>query len=69
MEEVKSAIDLREAARVTLKDWMMEQDRDQIIPALGGINGVAYTSATAAQRNAWLVCRLGRNHSSQCIAS
>lgn len=54
MEEVKSAIDLREAARVTLKDWMMEQDRDQIITALGSINGTAYGSASEANKDAWL---------------
>lgn len=54
MEEQKSAIDLREAARAVLKDWIMEKTRDQIITALGSINGVAFGSATEAQRDAWL---------------
>lgn len=55
MEEVKSAIDLRKAARAALKDWIMEETRDDIIAALGAINGVAYASATEAQKDAWLV--------------
>lgn len=49
-----SAIDLRRAAKVTLKDWAMENTRDRIITALGSINGVAYASASEAQKDAWL---------------
>ena len=55
MEEQKSAISLRNAARPTLLDWMMEDTRDLIITALGSINGVAFSSSTEAQRDAWLV--------------
>jgi N4-gp56 family major capsid protein len=49
-----SAIDLRKAAKVTLKDWSMENTRDRIIDALHSINGVVYGSATEAQKDAWL---------------
>lgn len=55
MAEVKSAIDLRKAARAALKDWIMEETRDDIILALGAINGVNYASATETQKDAWLV--------------
>jgi len=55
MEEQKSAISLRNAARAVLKDWAMEDTRDQIIAALASINGVAYGSASEAQKDAWLV--------------
>lgn len=55
MEEQKSAISLRNAAKPTLLDWSAEDTRDLIITALGSINGVAFTTATEAQRDAWLV--------------
>ncbi len=55
MPEQTSAISLREAARPTLLDWMMEDTRDLIITALGSINGVSFTASTEAQRDAWLV--------------
>lgn len=54
-EAQKTAIDLRQAHRDILMDWNMELDRDNIISALGSINGVAYASATEAQKDAWLV--------------
>jgi hypothetical protein len=38
-----------------LKLWGMELKRDQIIAALASINGVAFGSASAGQRNAWQV--------------
>ena len=50
-----SAIDLRKAAKSTLKTWAMENTRDRIITALGSINGVAYGSASEANKDAWLV--------------
>lgn len=50
-----SAIDLRKAAKSTLKTWAMENTRDQIITALGSINGTAYGSASEANKDAWLV--------------
>jgi len=46
-DEQKSAIDLRNAGRMTLKMWSMEKMRDGIISALGSINGVAYGTASA----------------------
>ena len=49
-----SAIDLRKAAKMALKDWSMENTRDQIIDALGSVNGVAYGTATETQKDAWL---------------
>lgn len=55
MEEQKSAIPLRNAAKSVLKDWIMEKTRDDIIAALGSINGVAYGTATETQKDAWLV--------------
>lgn len=49
-----SAIDLRKAAKMTLKVWAMEDTRDRTIAALASINGVAYGTATEAQKDAWL---------------
>lgn len=54
IDEQFSAISLRSAAKEVLMDWMMEKTRDQIITALGSINGVAFGTATQAQRDAWL---------------
>lgn len=54
-DEQKSAIDLRDAAKMMLKSWCMTKMRDEIITALGSINGIAYASASEAQKDAWLV--------------
>lgn len=54
-DEQKSAIDLRDAGKMMLKMWAMAKMRDAIISALGSINGVAYGSASEAQKDAWLV--------------
>lgn len=54
LEEQFSAISLRDAARVALLDWAEEDTRDRIIEAMGSINGVAFGSASEAQRDAWL---------------
>jgi N4-gp56 family major capsid protein len=54
-EAQKTAFDLRQAHKDTLMDWNMELDRDKIIAALGDINGVAYGTASEAQKDAWLV--------------
>lgn len=51
----KSAIDLRDASREQLMNWQMEFERDKFITALGSKNGVAYASASEAQKDAWLV--------------
>ena len=53
-DEQKSSIDLRNAGRATLMDWSMEHTRDLTIAALGSINGVAYGTASEAQKDAWL---------------
>jgi N4-gp56 family major capsid protein len=54
-DEQMSAIDLRNAGREQLKIWAKKKMRDGIINALSSINGVAYTSATEGQKDAWLV--------------
>jgi N4-gp56 family major capsid protein len=54
-DEQKSTIDLRNAARPQLKSWVLRKMRTDILTALGSINGVAYATASAAERNAWLV--------------
>lgn len=60
MEEQVSPIDIREAARVSLKDLQMRYLRNDVITALGSIGGLAYGSASAAQRNAWAVANSDR---------
>jgi N4-gp56 family major capsid protein len=55
MEEQASAISIRDAAKPALKTWADENTRDTIIVALGSINGVAYASASEAEKDAWLV--------------
>lgn len=60
MEEIRSAIDLRDAARSTLKDWSLKDTERLITNALGSINGVNYTTATEAQKDAWLVDNVDR---------
>ena len=60
MSEIKSAIDLRDAARATLLDWSLEDTRDLIITALGSLNGTAFTSRTSTIADAWLVDNVDR---------
>lgn len=50
----KTAIDLRQAHKDVLMDWNMELDRDNIIDAMGSIDGVKFSSATETQKDAWL---------------
>lgn len=54
-DEQLTAIDLRQAHKDILMTWNQELDRDLVIEALGSINGVAYASASEAQKDAWLV--------------
>jgi len=54
IEEQYSAIGLRNAAKVLLKDWAMENTIERIIGAMHEINGVAYGSASETQKDAWL---------------
>lgn len=60
MEEQVSPIDIREAARVSLKDLQMRYLRNDIISALGSIAGVDYATANATQKNAWNVANSDR---------
>ncbi len=55
LEEQFSAIPLRTAAKTGLMTWKMELIRDQVIDALGSINGVVYATADETQKDAWLV--------------
>ena len=52
-DEQKSVIDLRDAARVQLREWAQKKLRDGILNALGQIDGVNFGSSSAAQRNTW----------------
>jgi N4-gp56 family major capsid protein len=59
-DEQKSIVDLRDAAREALLTWELEKMRNDIISAFGSITAdgnisVSYATATAAQRNAWMV--------------
>lgn len=54
-QEQLTAIDLRTAHKDALMTWNQELDRDNIIAQLSSINGVAYASATEANKDAWLV--------------
>jgi N4-gp56 family major capsid protein len=60
MEQIKSAIDLRDAARATLKDWSLKDTEAMITEAFGAISGVPFLTATAAQRNAWITANADR---------
>ncbi len=55
LDEQFSAISLRRAARAQLMTWAQQDTEDLIIRALPSINGVRYSSATEAQKDAWLV--------------
>lgn len=54
-DEQKSVIELREAARPALVNWSMEKMRADIINAFASIDGILYSVASAAQKNAWTV--------------
>jgi N4-gp56 family major capsid protein len=49
----KSVIDLRNAARVQLRQWAQKKLRDGIVDALSMIDGTKYSSSIAADRNTW----------------
>lgn len=55
MEEQASAISIRNAMKPSLKTWADENTRDAIIAAMHSKNGVAYASASEAEKDAWLV--------------
>ena len=59
-DEQKSVIDLLQAARSVLKNWAANKLRTDIILSLGAITAdgdvqISYATASAAQRNTWLV--------------
>jgi N4-gp56 family major capsid protein len=54
-EEQFSAISLRNAGRDVLMTWSQEDTEQLIIRALSSINGVRYSSASEANKDAWLV--------------
>ncbi|MBT11842.1 MAG: N4-gp56 family major capsid protein [Oceanospirillaceae bacterium] len=54
IDEQFSAISLRNAAKPTLMDWSIEDTRDQVLDALGSINGTVYGSASEGAKDAWL---------------
>ena len=49
----KSVIDLRNAAKVQLREWAQKKLRDGITSALGTMDGVSVASQTVALRNTW----------------
>lgn len=53
-EEQKSAIPLRQAFKAQMREWAMTQDIQRVVDELYSINGVAYGTATEAQKDAWL---------------
>lgn len=59
-QEQFTGIELRNAAKEQLKNWILKKLRTDIITALGSIAGIAYGTATAGQRNAWLVANADR---------
>lgn len=54
IDEQYSAISLREAAKVVLKDWSLKDTESLIIQALASKNGTNYASASEATKDAWL---------------
>lgn len=52
-EEQASPINIRNAGKTALKDLQMRYLRNDIITALGSIDGTAYGSATAGAKNDW----------------
>lgn len=60
MEEQRSAIALRDAAKAVLKDWSQKDTEKLIEQALASINGVALLTSSEAQRDAWLTDNVDR---------
>lgn len=50
-----SEFDLLQAGRDMLTTWAADKLRDDVIVAMGSIDGVAYGTATAGQKNTWTV--------------
>lgn len=54
-EEQISAIGLRDAFKPQMMEWAMERDVERFVDELYSINGTLYSSATEANKDAWLV--------------
>ena len=50
----KSVIDLRNAAKVQLREWAQKMLRNACTDALGMIDGTVFSSSVAADRNTWV---------------
>ena len=59
-EEQASPIAIRDAGKVALKDLAGRYLRNDIVTAMGSIQGVSYATASAAQRNAWNAANVDR---------
>jgi N4-gp56 family major capsid protein len=59
-EEQASPIAIRDAGKVSLKDLAGRYLRNDIITAMGSIQGVSYATATATQRNQWNAANVDR---------
>lgn len=60
-QEQFTGIDLRNAAKEQLRNWIMKDLRTKIINALGSTDGTtAYASASEADKDAWLVANADR---------
>lgn len=59
-EEQASPISIRNEAKVALKDLQMQYLRNDLINAMGSINGVTYASANETQKDAWLATNSDR---------
>ena len=55
LEDQFTAIPLRNAGSDALMNWEMELTRDKVIAAMNSILGVAYGSASEANKDIWLV--------------
>lgn len=60
MEEQASPFDIKDAGKSALKVLATRHLRNAITTALGSINGVAYGSANATQKNAWTAANADR---------
>lgn len=54
-DEKWTVLDLMKAAKDSLTTWSADRLRTDLIAAFGSIDGIAYGTATAAQRNTWTV--------------
>jgi N4-gp56 family major capsid protein len=59
-EEQASPIDIRNAGKVALKDLASRYLRNDLITAMGSIQGKSYATASAAERNQWNVANSDR---------